>query len=75
MGLRLTRGNEMAVILSEAKDLQLRSDANECRFFASLRMTPRMTFFSSLQTVSATSSPSGDILAVMVRSAPRRGIR
>jgi hypothetical protein len=39
MGLWLTRDNEMAVILSEAKDLQFRSSANQCRFFASLRMT------------------------------------
>ena len=30
---------KVAVILSDAKDLQFRSDANQCRFFASLRMT------------------------------------
>ena len=30
---------KVAVILSEAKDLQFRSEANQCRFFASLRMT------------------------------------
>jgi hypothetical protein len=30
---------KVAVILSEAKDLQFRSEANRCRFFASLRMT------------------------------------
>jgi len=28
-----------AVILSEAKDLQFRSEESKCRFFASLRMT------------------------------------
>ena len=39
MGPYPTRGNEMAVILSEAKDLQFQSGANQCRFFASLRMT------------------------------------
>jgi len=30
---------KVAVILSEAKDLQFQSEANQCRFFASLRMT------------------------------------
>jgi hypothetical protein len=30
---------KVAVILSEAKDLHFRSEANQCRFFASLRMT------------------------------------
>jgi hypothetical protein len=30
---------KVAVILSEAKDLQFRFEANQCRFFASLRMT------------------------------------
>jgi len=30
---------KVAVILSEAKDLQFRSEAHSCRFFASLRMT------------------------------------
>jgi hypothetical protein len=30
---------KVAVILSETKDLQFRAEANECRFFASLRMT------------------------------------
>ena len=30
---------KVAVILSEAKDLQFRSEANQRRFFASLRMT------------------------------------
>ena len=39
MRLWPNRGNEVAVILSEAKDLQFRSGANQCRFFASLRMT------------------------------------
>jgi len=28
-----------AVILSEVKDLQFLTEANQCRFFASLRMT------------------------------------
>jgi hypothetical protein len=39
MNLRPAHGNEVAVILSEAKDLQFRSEANSYRFFASLRMT------------------------------------
>jgi hypothetical protein len=30
---------KVAVVLSEAKDLQFRSEASECRFFAALRMT------------------------------------
>ena len=30
---------KVAVILSEAKDLQFRSETNEYRFFAPLRMT------------------------------------
>jgi hypothetical protein len=29
----------LTVILSEAKDLQFPAEANQCRFFASLRMT------------------------------------
>jgi hypothetical protein len=29
---------KVAVILSEAKDLQFRSEANQCRFFAALRL-------------------------------------
>jgi len=36
MGLWPTR---VTVTLSGAKDLQFRSEANQCRFFASLRMT------------------------------------
>jgi hypothetical protein len=32
-------GMKVPVILSEAKDLQFRSEMNQCRFFASLRMT------------------------------------
>jgi uncharacterized protein (TIGR02246 family) len=32
-------GKSTAVIPSEAKDLQFRTEANKCRFFASLRMT------------------------------------
>ena len=31
----------MAVVLSAAKDLQLRSIENECRFFAALRKTAK----------------------------------
>jgi hypothetical protein len=31
--------SKIAVILSKAKDLQLWFESNECRFFASLRMT------------------------------------
>ena len=39
VGLWPIRDNETAVILSEAKDLQVRSGPNQCRFFAALRMT------------------------------------
>ena len=38
------------VILSEAKDLQFRSEANQCRFFASLRMTDVSAFHSCAQS-------------------------
>jgi len=43
MGLGPTRGMNVAVILTlsgaKGKDLQFRSDENQCRFFAALRMT------------------------------------
>jgi len=41
--MRCGNGILRTVILSEAKDLQFRSDANHCRFFASLRMTSCLT--------------------------------
>ena len=51
MGLRPTRGDQsgchpepFAVILSAAKDLQFRAEANSCRFFAALRMTAAESF-------------------------------
>jgi len=40
-------GKSMPVILSEAKNLTVRWTSIEERFFASLRMTPKPSFFAA----------------------------